>query len=159
MSERLLIVLLWNVLHGTIHRRAARAFPWGRNLPRRHFFIFFLSRFFGFFAILFNYQLPPWFLVKSDVDWTVRWEGCTAYIGPGCLRAPGPTSAHSQVSVQRMRRHAKHRYCQQIYFTRSLGALRALTSSCWAFGPFDFVLRALRALRPCDSRNSDWIVC
>ena len=23
---------------------------------------------FEFFAILFNYQLPPWFLVKSDVD-------------------------------------------------------------------------------------------
>ena len=41
--------------------------------------------------------------------------------------------------------------------TRSLGALRAPTSSLWPFGPpfgpsglLDFVLRALRALRPCD---------
>ena len=32
--------------------------------------------------------------------------------------------------------------------SRSLGALRALTSSWRPFGPFDFVLRALRALRP-----------
>ena len=27
------------------------------------------------------------------------------------------------------------------------------------FGPLDFVLRALRALRPCDPRFGDWIVC
>ena len=32
--------------------------------------------------------------------------------------------------------------------TRSLGALRAPTSSGRPFGPLDFVLRALRALRP-----------
>ena len=31
---------------------------------------------------------------------------------------------------------------------RSLGALRALTSSWRPFGPLDFALRALRALRP-----------
>ena len=44
--------------------------------------------------------------------------------------------------------------------TRSLGALRAPTSSLWPFGPtfgpsglLDFVLRALRALRPCDPRT------
>ena len=56
--------------------------------------------------------------------------------------------------------------------TRSLGALRAPTSSWRPFGPLDFVLCALRALRPCDPRNSDlyiviavgqcvsrWIVC
>ena len=39
-------------------------------------------------------------------------------------------------------------------YTRSLGALRAPTSSWWPYGPalglLDFVLRALRALRPCD---------
>ena len=47
-----------------------------------------------------------------------------------------------------------------IYITRSLGALRAPTSSLWPFGPpfgpsglLDFVLRALRALRPCDPRT------
>ena len=40
-----------------------------------------------------------------------------------------------------------------------LGALRAPTSSWRPFGPLDFVIRALRALRPCDPRNSDWIVC
>ena len=40
-----------------------------------------------------------------------------------------------------------------IYRTRSLGALRAPTS-CWGpSGPLDFVLRALRALRPCDPRS------
>ena len=38
----------------------------------------------------------------------------------------------------------------QIFITRSLGALRAPTSSQWPFGLLDFVLRALRALRPCD---------
>ena len=50
-------------------------------------------------------------------------------------------------------------YMANIYITRSLGALRAPTSSWRPFGPLDFVLRALRALRPCDPRNSDWIVC
>ena len=43
--------------------------------------------------------------------------------------------------------------------TRSLGALRAPTSSWRPFGPLDFVLRALRALRPCDPRIGDWIGC
>ena len=49
--------------------------------------------------------------------------------------------------------HSKYR------ITRSLGALRAPTSSVRPFGPafgpsglLDFVLRALRALRPCDPR-------
>ena len=44
--------------------------------------------------------------------------------------------------------------------TRSLGALQAPTSSLWPFGPpfgpsglLDFVLRSLRALRPCDPRT------
>ena len=40
--------------------------------------------------------------------------------------------------------------------TRSLGVLQALTSS-WR--PLDFVLCALRALRPCDPCHNDWIVC
>ena len=44
-------------------------------------------------------------------------------------------------------------------YTRSLGALRAPTSSWTPFGPLDFVLRALRALRPCDPRVGDCIVC
>merc|ERR1712077_179102 len=39
-----------------------------------------------------------------------------------------------------------------IYY-RSLGALRAPTSSWGPFVPLDFVLRALRALRPCDPRS------
>ena len=46
-----------------------------------------------------------------------------------------------------------------IYITRSLGALRAPTSSWRPCGPLDFVLHALRALRPCDPRVGDWIVC
>ena len=48
---------------------------------------------------------------------------------------------------------------RQILHYRSLGALRAPTSSWRPFGPLDFVLRALRALRPCDPHHSDWIVC
>ena len=36
---------------------------------------------------------------------------------------------------------------------RSLGALRAPTSRWRPFGPLDFVLRALRVLRPCDPRK------
>ena len=43
--------------------------------------------------------------------------------------------------------------------TRSLGALRAPTSSWRPIRPLDFVLPALRALRPCDPRVADWIVC
>ena len=43
--------------------------------------------------------------------------------------------------------------------TRSRGALRALTSSWRPFGPVDFVPRAFRALRLCDLRIGDWIVC
>ena len=49
-------------------------------------------------------------------------------------------------------------------YTRSLGALRAPTSSLWPFGPalgtsglLDFILRALRALRPCDPRDGAMI--
>ena len=51
--------------------------------------------------------------------------------------------------------------CVLFVRTRSLGALRAPTSSWRPFGPLslDFVLRALRALRPCDPQASDWIVC
>ena len=45
-----------------------------------------------------------------------------------------------------------------LFATRSLGALRAPTSSWRPFGPLDFVLRALRALRSCDPRVGDWIV-
>ena len=44
-------------------------------------------------------------------------------------------------------------------YTRSLGALPAPTSSWRPFGPLDFVLHALQALRPCDPRFGDWIVC
>ena len=49
--------------------------------------------------------------------------------------------------------------CRKVYSkyvdTRSVGALWAPTSSWRPFGPLDFVLRALRALRPCDPRQSD----
>ena len=44
-----------------------------------------------------------------------------------------------------------------VFCTRSLGALWAPTSSWRPFGPLDFVLRALRALRPCDPRIGVWI--
>ena len=50
---------------------------------------------------------------------------------------------------------------KDLYINRSLGALRAPNSSLRPFGPalspsglLDFVLRALRALRPCNPRNS-----
>ena len=43
-----------------------------------------------------------------------------------------------------------------LWNTRSLGALRAPTSSWRLFGPLDFVLRALRALRPCDPMGVPW---
>ena len=43
--------------------------------------------------------------------------------------------------------------------TRSLGALRAPTYSWRPFGPLDFVLRALRALRPCDPRTCIHAAC
>ena len=52
----------------------------------------------------------------------------------------------------------------QIFKTRSLGALRAPTSSLRPFGPalgpsslLDFVLYALRVLRPCDPCNGAMI--
>ena len=55
-------------------------------------------------------------------------------------------------------------FCEALFLLsiikdRSLGPLRAPTSIWRPFGPLDFVLRALRALRPCDPRNNDWIVC
>ena len=43
--------------------------------------------------------------------------------------------------------------------TRSLEAPWAKTSSWRPFGPLNFVLPALRALRPCDLCVGDWIVC
>ena len=50
---------------------------------------------------------------------------------------------------------------KQYMYTRSLGAVRAPTSRLRPFGPalgpsglLDNVLHALRALRPCDPRNS-----
>ena len=52
-----------------------------------------------------------------------------------------------------------HKCKELIYVTRSRGALRALSSRWRPFGPLDFVLRALWALRPCDPRVGDWIVC
>ena len=58
-------------------------------------------------------------------------------------------SARTTTAIRKYRSH------------RGLGALRAPTSSLRPFGPafgpsglLDFVLRALRALRPCDPRNS-----
>ena len=45
-----------------------------------------------------------------------------------------------------------------ISVTRSLGALRDPPSSWRPFRSLDSVLCALWALRPCDSRNNDWIV-
>ena len=47
----------------------------------------------------------------------------------------------------------------EIFSTRSLGALRAPTSSWRPFGLLDFVLRALQALRPCDPCACNWIEC
>ena len=51
------------------------------------------------------------------------------------------------------------KYFLTLFSTRSVGALRAPTSSWRPFRPLDFVLRALRALRPCDLRVGDLIVC
>ena len=39
------------------------------------------------------------------------------------------------------------------YKTRNLGGPPGPTSKWKPFGPLDFVLRALRALRPCDPRK------
>ena len=50
------------------------------------------------------------------------------------------------------------RLCK-IFWTRCLGALRAFTSSWRPFRALDFVICVLRALRPCDPRHSNWIVC
>ena len=56
--------------------------------------------------------------------------------------------------------HAKRKMAQKYKKTRSLGARWDPTSSRRPFGPafcpsgiLDFVLRALRALRPCDPRT------
>ena len=60
--------------------------------------------------------------------------GCDAFVG-GPLREPSEDNDHD---VGENDDYMK---------TRSLGALPAPTSSCRPFGPLDFVLRALRALR------------
>ena len=64
------------------------------------------------------------------------------------------SSSRDIVRVQRK----SHMMVKMIYITRSLGALRALISSWRPLGPLDFVLHALRALRPRDPHNGDWIV-
>ena len=58
------------------------------------------------------------------------------------------TSLHLQMEQQLTLGMEKARLSSILYSTRSLGALRAPTSSWRPFGPLDFVLRALRALRP-----------
>ena len=45
--------------------------------------------------------------------------------------------------------------CHLYIYTRSLGALRAPTSSWRPFGPLNYVLRALRALRPCEPAGAE----
>ena len=73
--------------------------------------IFLVAIFYRFFEFFVNLYIqlcirlsPPWFLVKSDVDWTVRWEGSPTYIGPGCLKAPGlPLHIPRGSPVQRLR--------------------------------------------------------
>ena len=50
-------------------------------------------------------------------------------------------------------------FATNIFSTRSLRAIQALTSSWRQFRPVDFVLCALWALRRCDPCNGDWKVC
>ena len=64
--------------------------------------------------------------------------------------------AASQQSADMTRFSSKQ---NQYLCTRSLGARWAPTSSWRPFGPLDFVLRALRALRPFDPRVGDRIGC
>ena len=49
--------------------------------------------------------------------------------------------------------------CEKMFGTRSVGALRASNSSWRPFGPLNFILRALRAVRLVDPCVRDWIVC
>ena len=52
------------------------------------------------------------------------------------------------VMVQKLVRKVLKKLVTILCFNRSLAALQDLTSSWRPFGPLDFVLRALRALRP-----------
>ena len=67
----------------------------------------------------------------------------------------GPHVAYQTKSaVEGWKLKIDHSHTQYL-LTRSLGALRAPTSSWSPFGPLDFVLRALWALRPCDPRKDE----
>ena len=74
----------------------------------------------------------------------------------------GEPAAQQQVSISPHCCKYKYKYKYEnkykYKYKGSLGALRAPTSSWGPFGPLDFVLRALRALRLCDPRSGDWIV-
>ena len=76
---------------------------------------------------------------KATPECEVAVQSCMAYIGCFC-----------QVAC-----HLARKPNLNYIYTKRLGVLRAPTSSWRHFGPLDFVLRALRALRPCNPRKVD----
>ena len=72
---------------------------------------------------------------------------------------PASVQAHNNCVPGKGQNFGDNMVDTSIFNTRSQGVLRAPTSSWRPFGPLDFILRALRALRPYDPRHSDWIVC
>ena len=101
-------------------------------------------------------------------------------LGAGGVLCCHWTHSHSQRAAfvlpnnRRVTKHKEHIYTYKslqifciytninytnIQILEVYGALRAPTSSWRPFGPLDFVLCALWALRPCDPCHSDWVVC
>ena len=95
MSERLLVILLWDVLHGTIHRRAPRAFPWGRNLPRRHFLSFLRILCKSLYSTMYQAICT---LVPGEIGCRLNCQmgGKSDLYRAGVSKGAGATSAHSQ---------------------------------------------------------------
>ena len=109
---------------------------------------------------------------EADAQLPIALPGYAAAPLPGygapLIYTPNPTSKKTPVDFKKMiktysaLKDARGNLCapgncrvgfMQLCSTRSLRALRAPTSSLRPLGLFDFVLRALQALRPCDPCN------
>ena len=107
----------------------------------------------------------PMFCIKCRLirQWIDGWNvlGCSVIYGHRLISGPKEfiylilTPAATYLTHLTFNENLKVLHFETLFNTRSLGALRAPTSSWRPFGPLDFVLRALRAIRPCDPRKVD----
>ena len=104
-------------------------------------FLYFSFTFLTSLSVL-TYDISLFLAAQSDWFYGVQ-VGGTLFFSPNKLFSSHPTCP-SSLNPGMMGMKNIHK--QKVWWTRSLGALRAPTSSWRPFGPLDFVLRGLRAL-------------